>query len=496
MSQKRVRTRFAPSPTGMLHIGGMRSAIYSWLLARHCGGDFLLRIEDTDQSRKVPGAVKYILEGFQWFGIDLDEGPSTEDLHLIEPGEQGLTGIGGPHAPYAQSRRLVRYNEIAEQLVEQGAAFRCDCTPEMIERERNEQIARKEVAGYSGYCRTRNVPADTKHVVRFKMPHKASVVIEDGIRGRIEWNSIPLRDPILRKADGFPTYHLAAMVDDHDMEITHILRGEEWIPSTPLHVLLYDALGWERPMFCHVPVVNGPDGKKLSKRHGSTSWSNFKEQGYLPEALLNFVILIGWSPGQGQEKEVFSKEELIKLFTLEGVHSASGVFDYNKLSWMNGLYIRALSLEEFLKRVRPFLQEAKLEVPEERLLPVLAAVQERCKLLTDAGEMLRFLEDKPLERDLGAMLNKNVDKELAKKILLRVADTLETLAEFSHEALDQSLHAIADELQLKTGPVFMCTRIAATGAKNTPPIADSLLALGKTESLRRIRETLELLRNL
>jgi glutamyl-tRNA synthetase len=305
---KEVRTRFAPSPTGFQHLGGFRTAFFAWLLAKHHGGKFLLRVEDTDQERSVPGAIKFIIEELAWFGIQIDEGPNRAELKSLGEDWDAAPNLGGECGPYIQSLRLPRYKEVAEQLVEKGFAYRCDCTPEMLERERNEQMARKEQPGYSGYCRTRNVGADTKHVVRFKMPQRRAISFNDAIRGRVAWDTIPLRDTVILKSDGFPMYHLAVVVDDHDMKISHVLRGIEWLSSTPIHLLLYEALGWEPPVFAHLPVVNGPDGKKLSKRTGAAKSSELREKGFLAEAVLNYVSLIGWAPGEGSDQEIFTRD--------------------------------------------------------------------------------------------------------------------------------------------------------------------------------------------
>jgi len=494
MNQKPIRTRFAPSPTGMLHIGGFRAALYAWLLARHAGGKFVLRIEDTDNERKVDGAIAYILEGFKWFGLDIDEGPASKELESIGEGLAGMPEMGGEFGPYIQSLRLPRYKEVADRLVDQGHAFRCDCTPEMLDKERADQRARREVPGYSGYCRTRNVPPDKPHVVRFKMPHRPEVEIVDGIRGRIQWESVPLRDPVLLKSDGFPTYHLAVVVDDHQMEITHVMRGEEWIPSTPLHVLVYQALGWELPVFCHLPVVLGPDGKKLSKRHGSTSWSAFRDEGYLPEALLNFIVRIGWSPGEGNDQEIFSREELIKLFTLDHVNTSSGVFDYTKLQWMNGVFIRELSDHEFDERCQPYLQQAKVELPREPWLKILPKVKERIKIFPEVVEMVRFLEDKPLERDIEQMLGKGMEWSGVVDLLKKVYHRIESQSSLEPAVLEQQISALADELGLKKGPVFIALRIAVLGKKATPPLFESIEALGAQRTLLRINEAVELIK--
>jgi len=492
MTEQEVRTRFAPSPTGFQHIGGFRTAFFSWLLAKHYGGKFLLRIEDTDQERLVPGSIKFILDEFKWFGVDIDEGPTKEDLLKIGESFEGEACTAGPYGPYVQSLRLKRYKEIAEELVSRGAAYRCDCTSEMLERERLEQMARKEVPGYSGYCRTRNVSPDTKHVVRLKMPHKVQLSLDDAVKGKIYWENPPLRDSVLLKSDGFPTYHLAVVVDDHDMRISHALRGDEWIPSTPIHLLVYQALEWTPPIFGHLPVILGPDGKKLSKRHGATISSAFREAGYLPEALLNFMVLIGWSPGKGEEQEIFSKNELIERFSLNHVNNASGVFHYTKLDWMNGVYIRNLSPKEFLRRSEPFLKNAGVPYKAETILQMSTHLQERVKLLSELPEMVSFLFVDKIDRDLSAMFKKDITKEKATSILEQAITILESISEFTVSKVEESFREIAASLGLKPGPAFSVIRIAVTGKNVTPPLFESLIALGKEKTLARLKESLPL----
>ncbi len=488
----KVRTRFAPSPTGFQHIGGFRTAIYAWLLARHFDGKFLLRIEDTDQERRVPGAIKYVLESFKWLGIEIDEGPSEEELSKIGEPCQGL-GVGGTFGPYIQSLRLPRYREIAEELIKIGVAYRCDCTSEMLERERFEQMARKELPGYSGYCRTRDVPADKRHVVRFKMPHKVSIRVEDGVKGLVSWDSVPMRDPVLLKSDNFPTYHLAVVVDDHDMEISHVLRGDEWLSSLPLHVLLYDALGWEKPKFCHLPVVLGSDGKKLSKRHGATSLEVFKEQGYLSQALVNYTTLVGWSPGEGEEQEVFTREELIQRFSVDHINNASAVFDYNKLNWMNGIYLRNSSDSQFTEYCQPYFEKAGFAPSATAWAIIAPHVKERVRTLPEVPPMVEFLCRDQIHRDLPEMFQKGVDKPKAIEILRTAVGKLSALATFEPSAIEAALRALAEELGLKVGPVFVVLRIAVTGKKVTPPLFESFAALGKEKTLRRLEEaTIEL----
>ncbi|MCB0352865.1 MAG: glutamate--tRNA ligase [Bdellovibrionales bacterium] len=487
----RVRTRFAPSPTGFLHIGGFRSAFYAWLLARHCGGDFILRIEDTDQARKVPGAVQLILEGFRWFGIDIDEGPSNEELRAVDDEIHEMPNLQGDFGPYVQSLRLARYREVAEQLIASGHAFRCDCSPEQLAEERKLQEQNKETPGYRGRCRDRNVPADKPHIVRFRMPENPQVSLEDGIRGTITWESIPLRDPILMKSDAFPTYHLAVVVDDHDMRISHAMRGEEWIPSAPLHVLLYQALGWQMPIFCHLPVVLGADGKKLSKRHGATSWSSFRDDGYLPEAVLNFIVRIGWSPGDGDDQEIFSKEELIERFSLDRVNSSSGVFDYDKLNWMNGTYLRALSLDEFTERASDWIRQGGMDPGSPEWQIIGPHIQERAKTFKEIPELLEFARRDGFEPQLSQLFSKKLDKDLATRILRASQERLASLSDFTAAGLERELEDQATALSEKAGPVFLSHRIAVLGKKATPPLCESMQALGRDEVLRRLSLSLE-----
>ncbi|MFN4895972.1 MAG: glutamate--tRNA ligase [Pseudomonadota bacterium] len=488
-----VRTRFAPSPTGFQHLGGFRTAFFAWLLAKRHGGQFLLRIEDTDRERTVPGAIRFILEELAWFGIQPDEGPSKAELEQIGESWEGAPDIGGAHGPYIQSLRMKRYKEVAEELIARGFAYRCDCTPEMLERERNEQMARKELPGYSGYCRTRSVSPDVPHVVRLKIPQKRAISFNDGVRGKVTWDQIQLRDTVLLKSDGSPTYHLAVVVDDHDMKISHVLRGVEWLSSTPIHLLVYEALGWEPPVIAHFPVINGPDGKKLSKRTGAATSREAREKGFLPEAVLNFVSLIGWAPGEGSDQEIFTREELIRQFSLEGINPASGVFDMTKMEWMNGLYIRKLETKDFIDRAMPFLKAAGVEVPVTMFAEIAPHVQERVKLLTEVPGMIEFLMDKPLDRQMDAMFQKGIDATKAADILRRSKVVLEQLGDFSVTQIDQALRGVATELGLKPGPAFGVLRVAVTGKTITPPLFESFAVLGRDRVVSRIAEALNLL---
>ena len=482
-----VRVRFAPSPTGFQHVGGFRTALYAWLFARRHGGQFLLRVEDTDQERRVQGAVRYLLESLMWLGMDIDEGPSREELRAIGEDWEGAPQLGGLHGPYIQSLRKERYREAAEQLIAAGYAYRCDCTAERLEQERAEQTAQKvSIMGYSGYCRDRNVPADTRHVVRLRIPEDLSISLKDLSRGEIAWDHPPLRDAVLLKSDGLPTYHLASVVDDHAMQITHVLRGEEWISTTPIHLMLYKAFGWEPPQFCHLSLILGPDGKKLSKRHGAESLDVLREKGLLPEAVFNYMVLVGWSPGNDQE--LFTREELIKAFSLDRLNRAGGVFDQEKLTWMNGVYIRALPPGEFAERAIPYLEKAGLEVDRARWDMIAPHVQERTKLMPDIVPRVDFLFKDAIERETKEMFKKGMDRDTALAIIDAAKERLAAVSDFSVPMIEQTLRGLIEERGDKVGPAFGVVRIAVTGKTVTPPLFESLAALGREETVRRLEE--------
>ncbi|MEA3344691.1 MAG: glutamate--tRNA ligase, partial [Chloroflexota bacterium] len=370
-----IRVRFAPSPTGEPHIGNIRTVLFNWLFARQQGGKFILRIEDTDRTRYVPGAEEAIKEGLRWLGLEWDEGPD----------------VGGPYGPYVQSERLSLYRKYAEQLVATGHAYRCNCTPERLAALREEQQRRHEHVGYDRRCRFKEpgeVSPDEEHVIRLAVPLEGTTKVHDLIRGDVTFENQLIDDQVLLKSDGFPTYHLAVVVDDHEMDITHVIRADEWLSSTPKHILLYQAFGWEPPQFAHVPIVLGEDGKRLSKRHGATSIAEFKRMGYLPEALFNFLALLGWAPGEGEEQEIFSREELVQLFDLTRVQPSAARFSYDKLDWMNSEYIRALPADELAERLLPVLRDAGLDASLDKVRELVPLVRERLKTLNDAVELV------------------------------------------------------------------------------------------------------------
>jgi glutamyl-tRNA synthetase len=492
MSQNPVRVRFAPSPTGYLHIGGARTAIYDWLLARKTGGRFILRIEDTDRNRLVPDSLDDIMTSLRWLGIEWDEGP----------------GVGGDYGPYFQSERLELYHQYAEQLIAAGKAYPCYCSGERLQELRQTQEKAKEKVGYDRHCRDLT-PAErakleaggVKKVIRFKTPLEGQTIVKDRIRGEMSFANNTLEDLVLIKSDGFPTYHFANVVDDRLMGITHVLRGDEWIASTPIHVLLYQAFGWEPPEFAHLSIFLAPDGKgKLSKRHGATSVKEYREQGYLPEALFNCLLFLGWNPGT--EQELFSKEEAVAQFNLERVNASPVRFSFEKLLWFNGVYLRSLTAEDLAGRCLPFLQKVGLlpdPCPPERmayLVTLMPLVRERLKLLTDVPEWTGFFLKEELEvPPPEALVPKKLDQAQTIRVLEAILTALNPAPErFAVSDLEPVLHALPEQLGLKMGEVFMPLRVAVSGRTATPGMYEMLAALGKTRVLERIEKALAVLR--
>jgi len=497
-----VRVRFAPSPTGEPHIGNVRTVVFNWLFARKMEtGRFILRIEDTDRTRYRPETIPVIMDGLRWLGLNWDEGPGVaelENLGLEDVNGRPLSAyaVGGPTGPYIQSERQEMYRETVEELIERGWAYRCNCTPERLAQVRKQQRADKQMVMYDRHCR--DIPSDAispdePHVVRLKAPLKGQTVVHDVIKGDVVFDNEGIDDQVLLKSDGFPTYHLAVVVDDHYMKITHIVRGDDWIPSTPKRILIYEAMGWDIPTYCHVPLVNGPDGKKLSKRHGATSITEFRDQGYLPEALFNFLTMLGWAPGEGEEEEIFSREELIERFDLFRVNSSPAAFSYKKLDWMNGVYIRNLPEEDLLERLLPFWQKAGLvstpcsDEKRKELLPIVPLVQERLKRLSDVVEWTKFLfseiETPPREKLVG----KKMTPEESAAALRNVRGLMAELEPFQAEAMEQPMRALAGEMEFKVGQLFGLVRWAATGQRVTPPLFGSLAVLGRERVMARLQ---------
>ena len=495
-----VRVRFAPSPTGALHVGGARTALFTWLFAhgeaKRAGrdGTFVLRIEDTDRNRLVPGATEAIFDVLAWFGLTWQEGPD----------------VGGPHGPYVQSERADLYREHAEGLIAAGHAYRCFCTPERLAEVRREQEARKEPTGYDRRCRglageevAARLAAGERSVVRFAMPLDGETRFVDLIRGEIVYQNATLEDLVLLKGDGFPTYHLANVVDDHLMAITHITRGPEWIPSAPLHVRLYDAFGWAMPVLAHMPLILAPGGGKLSKRHGATAMEEFRSQGYLPEALANYLVLLGWS--FDATTELFSREDLLEKFSLERVSASPATFDYAKLRWFNKQYINhVLGLDDLTARVVPFLAAAGLVDPAAadaghpdfaRLRPAVALLKDRIETLDEAPELLGyFLRDEADPYDPTLLIPKKLGLEETLDALLAVERTLEEVDLGDEAATEARFRALADELGLKPGQLFMPIRVAVTGRTQTAGLFETMRVIGRERCLGRVAAAAGVLR--
>jgi glutamyl-tRNA synthetase len=488
-----VRVRYAPSPTGLQHIGGVRTALFNYFFARANGGKFILRVEDTDRERYSDESLQDLYDTLSWLGIEWDEGPV----------------VGGPCGPYVQSERFDLYRQYAEQLVREGKAYYCYCTSERLEALRKEQQATKSSRqGYDRHCRnlTEEQRAEyerqgIKPVIRLKVPLEGKTSFQDVLMGTItRKNKDVSPDPVLLKSDGFPTYHLANVIDDHLMGITHIMRAQEWIPSGPLHVLLYEAFGWEPPLYCHLPMVMGKDGQKLSKRHGSTSVQDFRKKGYLPEALMNYVSLVGWS--YDGQREFFSKEDLEQLFCLEKINKAPGVFDYKKLDWFNGQYIRQTDDGKLSSLLLPYLEEAGFvtlpldETQKQRMETLVPAVKERLKVLSDVVPLSRFLFEEPTFSDPLLFCGKGVDLPSTCKALedgYRILrEGLEGKA--GDSAIEERLVALATEMGIKVNGVFMPIRVAITGSSVSLPLFDSIRLLGQEKTFDRIEKALALLK--
>jgi glutamyl-tRNA synthetase len=488
---KKIRVRYAPSPTGYQHIGGIRTALFNFLFAKASGGDFILRIEDTDRSRYFEGALEDIFETFQWLGIEYDEGP----------------GKGGQFEPYFQSQRIELYKKHALELIDKGHAYYCFCSSERLENLKKEQEEKKLAPGYDRHCRNLSkeeveklLNKNTPHVIRFKAPLQGKTSFEDKLFGTIEVDNSTLQDFVLIKSDGFPTYHMANIVDDHIMGITHVLRAQEWLPSTPNHVLLYKGFGWEPPLFCHLPMVMGEDGHKLSKRHGATQVKEFKLQGYLPEAIINFVVLLGWS--YNDSDELFTMEELKKIFDINKIGKAPAVFNYAKLKWFNGVYIRKLEKDKLLELVLPHYIEKNLISKDQKLeeieylKKIIPLIQERIELINDAPAISDFMfGDLPPYRAWDKIIPKNTDKNTIVNILKDSKEVLKDLGSKSDEDLHTMLYDIAKKYNVKAGAVFMPIRIAITGTDKSPELFPVMKILGLDKIMYRFDEAIKKLTN-
>jgi glutamyl-tRNA synthetase len=482
-----VRVRFAPSPTGFLHVGGLRTALYNYLFARRQGGVFILRIEDTDRTRFVEGAVDNLIASLRWAGLDYDEGP----------------GKGGPAGPYVQSERTEIYRQHALELVEKGKAYYAFETEEELEQIRKSQEAAGGQPAYDGRALRlsaaevqNKLKGGVPHVIRMRTPDSGVVVIDDLIRGMVEFEATRIDDQVLVKSDGFPTYHLANVVDDHLMGVTHVIRGEEWLPSTPKHALLYSYFNWEPPRFAHLPLLLNPDRSKMSKRRMQDGKQvdvfveEYRKRGYLPEALVNFVALLGWNPGT--EQEIFSLEELAREFSIERVGKAGAVFDIAKLDWMNGTYIRGLAPDALASRIRPFLEESGVTgVTDEYLLAASQLMKERCETLACLGESAMYLFRDPDTYD--EVARKKSWKPESAGHLAEVAARLAEVASFSHSEIETLVRATAERLGVGAGKLIHPLRLALTGVSVGPGLFELMTVLGRETCVRRMQAAVRIL---
>ncbi len=475
-----IKTRFAPSPTGYMHVGNLRSAIFEYLIARANGGEFILRIEDTDQERYVEGATDIIYNTLKTAGLEYDEGPD----------------IGGPYGPYVQTERRDIYKKYAEELVEKGGAYYCFCTKERLEKLHSEDGE----YSYDRHCRNmtkaeveENLKKGIPYVIRQKAPLEGETYFDDMVFGRVTVQNKELQDIILLKSDGLPTYNFAHVIDDHLMKITHVVRGYEYIASAPKHVLLHDAFGWERPKYVHLPHVLGKndDGtfSKLSKRHGSVSFQDLVANGYLPEAIVNHIALLGWKSKQTTE-EFFSLDQLKKLFKIEEINKSPAVFDYEKLNWFNKNYITNLDFADFKNRAEKYIPE---QIKGEKLDSILKLIQPRIEKLSDIAEVTKIFYEKPkFDGEMFANKKNKTDAQLAKEILPKARVVLASVKDFTNDTLFAELSALATECELKVGAMMWIVRIALTFTMATPGGATEILEiLGKEESLARIDEAIK-----
>lgn len=481
--EKRIRTRFAPSPTGFLHIGGVRSALYPELLAHQKKGDFVLRIEDTDRSRFVPGAMESLCRTLDRLGIIPNEGVWIDENETIVQ--------RGDHGPYIQSERADLHRSYAKKLVEMGKAYYCFCTPERLEEVKKTQRLLKQISGYDGHCRVldpeeaeKRVQAGEVHVIRLKLPKEGSITIPDVIRGdvRIEWRQMD--DQVVLKSDGMATYHLASTVDDHDMEITHVIRGEEWLSSAPKHFFIYEAFGWEMPIFAHLPLILNPDKSKLSKRQGDVSAESYLEKGYLPDALVNFIALMGWNPSG--DREIYTHQELMDAFNLSKINKAGAVFNLEKLDWLNNHYLQQINEDAYLLHVLPFLPEH----PDTELKKRVALLyRPRAGRLTDLAEETLFLLNDPSQDPSVSRTWKTQSAEEAVVRLVACKGLISELSDteqYQLKKIEEHFQKLIRESDWKNGEVLWPLRVALSGKARSPGPYELLAVLGREESIKRI----------
>ena len=473
-----IRTRFAPSPTGNLHVGGARTALFCWLFSRHHDGDFILRVEDTDFDRSAEQYTEQILSAMQWLGLDWDEGPE----------------VGGPHQPYFQSKRIDRYEEVLQQLKEKGKAYRCYCTKKELEQERERQRARKEPPRYSGRCRNLSEDERTKfeeegrqHTWRYRIPDEP-VVVRDLAKGDVSFPANQVGDFIIVKSNGTPSYNFAVVVDDHDMEISHVVRGDDHLSNTPRQLYLYDAMDWQPPRWCHLPMILGDDGERLSKRHGATDVEEYRRKGYLSEALLNGLALLGWSPPDGVE--VKSIDELIEAFTLDRVNKSASRFDLDKVQHLNGQHLRDLPADEIVQRIQPFLPDTIEPSDEENLEEIVEILRDQLTLLTDFGDLYEQFVREPVTVSDQAL--EWLDQHSGSEEVTRAFHNEVVRAEdFTLDHVKNIIGNTKDQVEATGRELFLPMRILVTGQLEGPEFHKLMPVIGKERSLQRIEHVLD-----
>ncbi len=477
-----IRVRFAPSPTGYLHVGGLRTALYNFLFARKNNGKFILRIEDTDRSRYVEGAVENLIASLKWCGLNYDEGPD----------------IGGDYGPYMQSQRIEIYQKYAQELISNGHAYYCFCTPERLEALRKEQQQKKlPQAKYDKHCLhlskseiDEKLNSKIPYVIRLNVEPNQKIIFDDVIRGTVEFDSNNIDDQILIKSDGYPTYHMANVVDDHLMKISHVIRGEEWLSSTPKHVLLYDYFNWEKPIFAHLPLLLNPDRSKLSKRQGDVAVEDYRAKGYLKEALINFVALLGWNAGD--DKEFYYMEELIEKFSLERVNKSGAVFDIEKLNWLNAEHLRKKPDNELLLMLKDYIKTTEFadrNFSDTFLLNIIHAMKERVSFVHEFVNNCKYFYEAPKEYEQKS-IEKNW-KEDTPQLMKKLVEKFSLLNNPDKDDYEKALNKIAEELGIGKGKLIHPLRLAVSGQSTGPGIFDILYIIGKEEVIKRINRALE-----
>jgi glutamyl-tRNA synthetase len=490
MESTSVRVRFAPSPTGHLHLGGARTALYDYLLARKTGGKFVLRIEDTDQKRFVPGAEQEIMDGLQWLGIPYDEGPD----------------IGGPYGPYRQTERLEIYQEHARILVEKDHAYPCFCSPDRLEKMRQEQQKRKESLHYDGTCRrlspdeaARRVAAGEKHVIRFKMPEEGATTVHDLLRGDITVENTNIGDYVILTSGGGPTYHLAAMVDDHLMNITHVIRGSEWLSTFPLHGKILRAFGWEEPVWVHLSIFLKPSGKgKMSKRETAEAMKDdhsiflkdMKDLGFIPEGVLNWMVLMGWGVA---EDDVMTLDQMVERFDLSHLNPSPAAINFAKMDHFNGTHIRMLTTEDLAGRLKPFFTNAGYKVDDAKLLRIVPLIRERMVTLDDCVPFAGWFFNDTVSPNPADLVGKNLTPAESAKVVKKVYEILSGLPDISHETTEPPMRKFVEDEGLTPNQVFGIMREAVTGQKVSPPLFESMEIVGRDKVLKRIQDAIQIL---